>query len=130
MVLHVMRFTTTLLLTIADVEREIPITVEGDYQRAERAFTYPGEYAPTDPPTCEGFELNAVYIEHGPYGEGKPRPQFHILSLLSDEQREGLQELGISEAAAQREEMEYTRHEAREEARQEWADMLDERDEL
>jgi hypothetical protein len=114
-----MKFSSMLYIAIGGEDREIPVVVEGTYQPAEKAYTYPGEYAPTDPPEPEMFEVSSITIER----DG--RAPFDIGHLLSDAQIAGLAEEGIAEAAGQREEAEYSAAEARAEARQEWADMKD-----
>jgi hypothetical protein len=54
---HVIGITGTLAIGI---EEDISLRVTGTYHRAQRAYTYPGELAPTDPPEMSGFEIDAI----------------------------------------------------------------------
>lgn len=122
-----MRFTTTLLLTVAGVDREFEAEVEGDYSPAYHPGIPRGEYAQIDPDEPEDFSLSSITIDWG--AEGKPRI-LDLTPMISDEQEDELRRLGIEAAAAERDENEYRMLEARQEAREAWSDMRDERDDL
>jgi hypothetical protein len=42
---------------------DIHCRATGVHHRAERAYTYPGEYAPTDPPEPASFEIDLIEIQ-------------------------------------------------------------------
>lgn len=115
-----MNFEVSILL-YAGTEEELSATVSGNYQPYERAFTYPGEYAPTDPPVEEGFSVESVVATVN----GKP---VDFLPILSRDQIAALEAEGLEYVAGVREEALYQAHEARQEARQEAASLREERD--
>ncbi len=88
-------FDVPLELTIAGESLELDVTVTGEFHAAQRAYTYPGEFAPTDPPEPAFFEIGSVTVSI----DGVARD---VGWLLSDEQMSALAEFGVVEAAEQR----------------------------
>ena len=82
------------IVIYAGVEVEHRAVITGTYHAAVRAYIYPGEYAPTDPPEPQMFEIESVVIKH-------PRPgllkgDIDILPLLTEEQISALEEEGCN----------------------------------
>lgn len=48
---------TTANLFIGAIDQDVPLRVTGTYHKAQPAFTYRGEMAPTDPPEPAMFEM-------------------------------------------------------------------------
>lgn len=90
-------FTTTITLSIEGVEAERTAYVAGVYLRAQPAFTYPGEYAPTDPPESADYQINAVIVR---VGEEDERP-FDIFPLLTEAQVDAIVAKGIENGEPQ-----------------------------
>ena len=49
----------------AGAEEEIDARLIGKFFRRQPAYTYPGEYAPTDPPEPASFEIEAIHVHRG-----------------------------------------------------------------
>ncbi len=77
-------------------EDDLHCRATGVYHRAERAYTYPGEYAPTDPPEPASFEIGLIEIQDR---EGNWHPL--SMAILSAEQLSAIEEKAVMENEAE-----------------------------
>lgn len=78
-------YSTDLYLQIEGVEVSADVEIEYRYLPGSPAFTYPGEYAPTDPPEPAEVDIVKVTIRLRPDGPEWPCPDWLFKKLDEDD---------------------------------------------